>query len=130
MSTPQTVNRKRRELILTIAGYVFFACFVFPLEKHLDGWMIEAINLFTFGFAYAFLSHYLRHTLGSGKGLKFILTVTAATLAGLLCRYLLEYGEISNIYNFTVFKVIGYTGIAAIYCLVQYLWSRASKNDK
>ena len=37
MSTPQTVNRKRRELILTIAGYVFFACFVFPLEKHLDG---------------------------------------------------------------------------------------------
>ena len=120
MSTPQTVNRKRRELILTIAGYVFFACFVFPLEKHLDGWMIEAINLFTFGSAYAFLSHYLRHALGLGKGLKFILTVTAATLAGLLCRYLLEYGEISNIYNFTAFKVIGYTVAVIVYCSFYY----------
>lgn len=130
MSTPQTVNRKRRELILTIAGYVFFACFVFPLEKHLDGWMIEAINLFTFGFAYAFLSHYLRHTLGSGKGLKFIFTVTAATLAGLLCRYLLEYGEISNIYNFTAFKVIGYTVAVIVYSSFYYFWSAKGKYDK
>ena len=120
----------RRQLVLTILGFVFFGCFVFPLIKQIDSWMIEALNLFSFVFVYSFLSYYLSRSLGVGQTRKFILIVTAATLVGLLCRYLLEYGEVSNIYNFTIAKVVGYTLLVVIYCWLHYFWQMKAKNDK
>ena len=129
-STNEVAYQKKRGLVLTVAGFAFFGCCVFPLDKHIDGWMIEAINLFTFAFAYSFLSHYLAKNLGLGQMKKFVLIVGAATLIGLLCRYLLEYGEVSNIYNFTAAKVIGYTLAVEIYCLIYYPWQIKAKSDK
>ena len=39
----------------------------------------------------------------------FVLTVT-----GMICRYLLEFGEVSNTYNFTLFNIVGYLVIIPI----------------
>ena len=120
----------KKQLVLIILGYIFFGCFVFPLIKQSGGWMIEALNFFSFVFAYAFLSPYLANNVGAGQIKKFAAIVSAATLIGLLCRYLLEYGEISNIYNFTIVKVVGYTLLVTIYCSAQYIWRTKGKTDK
>ena len=39
----------------------------------------------------------------------FVLTVT-----GMICRYLLEFGEVSNTYNFTLFNIVSYLVIIPI----------------
>ena len=42
----------------------------------------------------------------------FIILITSITVGlGLLCRYLLEFGEVSNTYNFTVPNTLLHVGI-------------------
>ena len=46
------------------------------------------------------------------KKLFFIILITSITVGlGLLCRYLLEFGEVSNTYNFTVPNTLLHVGI-------------------
>ena len=45
----------------------------------------------------------------------FILTVI-----GMLCRYLLEFGEVSNTYNFTLFNIVSYLVIIPIGTTIFY----------
>lgn len=42
------------------------------------------------------------------------------TIAGLLCRYLLEYGEESNTYNFMVGNVLTYICIMPAFAVLAY----------
>lgn len=65
----------------------------------------------------------LQGVLFNYKGIgKTIVISLGMTLIGFGCRYLLEYGEVSNTYNFTVqnvilhlFLVIGITALASIF---------------
>ena len=46
------------------------------------------------------------------KKLSFIILITSITVGlGLLCRYLLEFGEASNIYNFTIPNTLLHVGV-------------------
>ena len=45
-------------------------------------------------------------------GLGVIILITSITVGlGLLCRYLLEFGEASNIYNFTIPNTLLHVGV-------------------
>lgn len=60
---------------------------------------------------------------GKNHGKKIYFLVTLLTIIGMACRYILEYGEVSNIYNFTVFNIILYAVASpvfttSVYCLL------------
>lgn len=51
------------------------------------------------------------------------------TLAGLLCRYLLEYGEVSNTYNFTPLNLAVFLAVIPAYTAAAYrcFWGMRGK---
>lgn len=52
---------------------------------------------------------------------KFVYTVSfALTVLGMVCRYVLEYGEVSNTMNFTQFNIVSYLVVIPIFTVVVY----------
>ena len=108
---------------------IFFGCFCFPfinLTKALSDAQkqISIINLFLCLLAYAemgLLSGYLFDK----KKFGVVLLINATHIvAGMICRYFLEFGEVSNTYNFTLPNVaIHIVGILCI-CLCGYLHAK------
>lgn len=103
-----------------LGSLIFFGCTVFPLIKTSGGTVIVLLNLYTFIMAYGYIGVLLAMLLGAGAMKKAAGAILFFTATGLLCRYLLEFGEISNVYNFTAFHVIGYFLITLAYCLAMY----------
>ena len=52
------------------------------------------------------------------------------TALGLLCRYLMEFGEVSNTYNFTIFNIVVYLLAAPVVTLLVYEFSDKAKYKK
>ncbi len=103
---------KRLSYILVLGLIIFINCFGFPVYNFVKEWpaVIAAGNIYNLVVSAA----------ASGIGLGelfperhyiFIALLTAGTAcAGLACRFLLEYGEVSNAYNFTVPNIIFHLG--------------------
>jgi len=106
-------------LKLLLWGYIVFnACFSFPISSSrfpLD-----------FSKAYLLLSSYgvIALSFAGIYGIKRHFTVWLQTFTfcvlGLICRYFLEYGEVSNSYNFTLFNIILYLLAMPIYTALAY----------
>ena len=103
-----TLLQSHRKIGITLFWVVaiFFGCFCFPLvnfTKTLSDMQkqIRIWNIFISLFAYVevgLLSGYLFEK----KKIGVVLLINAAHIvAGMICRYFLEFGEVSNTYNFT-----------------------------
>ena len=108
---------------------IFFGCFTFPfvnLTKILSDTQkqISIINLFICIVAYAevgLLSGYLLDK----KKIGVVLIVNVAhIIAGMICRYFLEFGEVSNIYNFTFANIAIHIVVISCICLCSYLHTK------
>lgn len=102
-----------------ILGYIIFAgCFVFPFGN----------KNFPFNFMKAYLVVASYGIIGLGFGAiygiqkeKFVYIVSfLLTILGMICRYFLEYGEVSNIINFTPFNIISYLMIIPVFTVSAY----------
>jgi len=109
---------------------IFFGCFCFPfvnLTNILSDTQkqISTINLFTCLVAYTevgLLSGYLFEN----KKVGVVLLINAAhIIGGMICRYLLEFGEVSNTYNFTLTNIAIH--IVAISCICFCGYSHAKR---
>ena len=105
---------------------IFFGCFTFPfvnLTKILSDTQkqISIINLFICIVAYAevgLLSGYLFHK----KKIIFVILINVAhILLGMIARYFLEFGEVSNTYNFTLPNVAVHIVAISCICICGYL---------
>ncbi len=103
------------------AGFIIFTlvetCCAFPIISN-TGFEPLRILILIFacivigkGFAVFFPS------LSFGKLCVSFLLITAV---GLVCRYLLEFGEVSNTLNFTTVNIISYMIVVPIICLASY----------
>ena len=108
---------------------IFFGCFCFPfvnLTKILSDTQkqISILNLFICLVAYAevgLLSGYLFDK----KKIGVVLLVNVAhIIAGMICRYFLEFGEVSNIYNFTFANIAIHIVVISCICLCSYLHTK------
>ena len=108
---------------------IFFGCFCFPfvnLTKIISDTQkqISIINLFICLVAYAevgLLSGYLFDK----KKIGVVLLVNVAhIIAGMICRYFLEFGEVSNIYNFTFANIAIHIVVISCICLCSYLHTK------
>ena len=106
---------------LFLCGPVFFSCFGFPILNVTKSWPPELslvfwINLYVVVSAYYEIGGELSVLIP--RTLHAVLLVLALTCAGLGCRYLLEFGEVSNTYNFTWPNVLLHLAAVAVLTLV------------
>ena len=108
---------------------VFFGCFCFPfanITKLLSDTQkqISIINLFLCLVAYAevgLLSGYLFEKKKTGA---VLLIHAVHIIGGMLCRYFLEFGEVSNTYNFTLLNIAIHMAAISCICLCSYLHTK------
>lgn len=123
-------NHKRSASAFILLSFVLLACCAFPfynLTKPFSGALAFTnlfVNVSVYGYMGAFMARLQPHA-RTGKVLLMILSVI---LGGMLCRWLLEYGEVSNTYNFTAANI-------ALHLLVTvtistFSWYKASKRPK
>ena len=114
------LTHKKGFTIFTCIFLVFMGCFSFPIfnfskeAPNISKWL----NILT-----AFLAYYelglLQGILYHSKVmLKCTFTTFSMTVLGFLCRFLLEYGEISNTYNFTMPNILFHLLISI--CIVTF----------
>ncbi|MCB6609524.1 hypothetical protein V3C10_05955 [[Clostridium] symbiosum] len=99
--------------------YVAFAgCFTFPIRS--DLFPLDSAKLYLLIASYGIIGLGFAGVYGPEKE-KVIYPITLMlTILGILCRYLLEYGEISNYYNFTLFNIASYIVVMPIYTVLAY----------
>ena len=108
---------------------VFFGCFCFPfvnITKLLGDTQkqIGMINLFLCLVAYAevgLLSGYLFEKKKPGA---VLLIHLAHIIFGMLCRYFLEFGEVSNTYNFTLPNIAIHMAAISCICICGFLHAK------
>ena len=99
--------------ILGIGFLVFINCCGFPILNLNKKWslMITATQIYVV-FAGALFSGAILAGLFPKKKFAVVVAVDFAAIAiGLVCRYLLEFGEVSNTYNFTLPNTLLHIGI-------------------
>ena len=99
--------------ILGIGFLVFINCCGFPILNLSKEWplMMTATQIYVV-FAGALFSGAILAGLFPKKRFAAVAAVDFAAIAiGLVCRYLLEFGEVSNTYNFTLPNTLLHIGI-------------------
>lgn len=124
-------TQKHERLIwVMVLGYTaFFGCFGFPFSN----------EMFSFDFSKAIqvmLGYGLKGILyvglfDQGKGISVFVLTLIFNLTGLIGRYLLEFGEVSNTMNFIPINIVLYLVIVPIYCTLVYwaIWKWYAKKS-
>ena len=108
---------------------VFFGCFGFPfanLTKILSDTQkqISIINLFLCFLAYAEVGLLSGYIFDKKKIGVVLLINVAHIIAGMICRYFLEFGEVSNTYNFTLPNIAIHIVAISCICICGYLHAK------
>lgn len=95
------LTHNRSKIALVCIMLTVFGCFTFPIWNFANKLpaYLRIFNLLIACSAYAEIGRLEKKFLiKKGRGAALNLGLT---LAGFACRFLLEYGEVSNVYNFT-----------------------------
>ena len=113
------IQRHQRAARAVVLGYVAFAgCFAFPLRNEL--FQFNLIKAYLVLLSYGIIGLGFAMVYGAGK-LKSIYGYTLVlTGVGMLLRYMLEYGEVSNTLNFTAVNIWSYLILVPAYCMLTY----------
>ena len=112
-------NEKRTWIKGMLWGFMaFFSCFNFPLFSDVSP--MKLINMIIFIIAYQTIGKAAAYYYDKLQRNKVYLLSVSMVILGMVCRYLLEYGEISNVYNFTPENVIFYGIMAPLLVIVNY----------
>ena len=112
-----------------IWGFViFFACFNFPIGS--ERFPAEWTDYIRFLYCYAIVAFGLQGMYGEDRGPFLFPRLMLFTALGMVCRYLLEFGEVSNTYNFTLVNIVVYLFAAPVVTLLVYEFSDKAKRKK
>ena len=106
-----------------VVGYIaiFIGCASFPLVLQISGYSILLVHVVN---ACCLVPLTLAALLGKGRLKAAYLISLVALILGMICRYLIELGEVSNTTNFTITNIIIFLGILpVVYTFTYYLWS-------
>ena len=70
--------------------------------------------------AYGVIAAGLYSTYGEDRGPFLYPRILLFTGIGMLCRYIMEFGEVSNTYHFTIFNIVVYLFVIPVYTLLVY----------
>lgn len=102
-----------------IWGYMVFAgCFTFPIAS--EPYPLDYTKAYLLIASYGIIGLAFAYLYGKHKYPFVFLSVLLLTTSGLACRWVLEYGEVSNTYNFTMFNIVSYIILVPIYTVLAY----------
>ena len=107
------------------AFWIFLTCFGFPLWS--ERFPLEWHDIFTFISTFGFLGVGLYGVYGEDRGPSLYPRMVLFTVIGMGCRYFLEFGEVSNTYNFTLFNIVVYLLIVPVFTLLAYEFADKAK---
>lgn len=104
-----------------LLGYIIFAgCFVFPIRS--EPFPLDFSGLHVLVSSYSVIALASAGIFGPDRGKKVYITTFLLTAVGMGCRYLLEFGEVSNTYNFTLFNIVSYLALIPAGTAAAYHW--------
>lgn len=132
MKNLQTSTKKHKKLFCVL-GFVFIVCLeccVFPVGRvPLGGDRISVfINIYTAIVISKCVSEIEVAIFPKKTWLLILLLNFGITIMGMLTRYLLEYGEVSNTYNFTPKNIVVH--IVIMLLLSMMFWMQAKREVK
>lgn len=93
-----------------LLGYIVFAgCFVFPISS--EPFPLDFQKVYLLVASYGVIALAFAGIFDSGRERLVYIVTFLLTIGGMGCRYLLEYGEVSNTYNFTLLNILIYLAI-------------------
>ncbi|MBQ3615832.1 MAG: hypothetical protein II993_07555 [Anaerotignum sp.] len=98
--------------------WIFLTCFSFPLWS--DRFPLKWHDIFTFVSTYGIFAAGLYAVYGEDRGPGLYPRMILFTVIGMICRYFLEFGEVSNTYNFTLFNIVVYLLVVPVFTLLAY----------
>ena len=102
-----------------LLSYVVFAgCFVFPIRS--EPFPLDFTKLYLLIASYGAIGLGFAGVYEAEKGKTVYSRVLFLTVLGMICRYILEYGETSNTYNFTIRNIISYLAIIPAFTAIGY----------
>ena len=106
---------------ILLMGYIIFAgCFVFPIRS--EPFPLDFSGVYLLVSSYGVIALASAGIFGPGRGRKVYITTFLLTAIGMGCRYLLEFGEVSNTYNFTFFNIVSYLALIPAGTAAAYHW--------
>ena len=118
MNKWQEILQKHRMLICTIIFMlmILFSCTTFPFFNFTHEWSktIRYMNVFITCTAFWVMGTAEAEVMREKSSLTVFVLNLFLVFAGMVARYLLEYGEISNVYNFTMLNSIVHMFIATL----------------
>ena len=114
---------KRSSKILLCLLFLVISCWTFPIYNFTKdfGKSIVASNLILNVLCYYELGKYEKLMLKGWKIGKVLLVNMGVILLGMVMRFFLEFGEVSNTYNFTVPNIAIHITAALVISFVSYL---------
>jgi uncharacterized membrane protein YjjP (DUF1212 family) len=104
---------------IVVLGYVIFSGFFgFPFSNEL--FPFEYSKGVTIVAGYGIIGSCFAGLLVRGKVIVVLLATLIFTIIGMILRYYLEFGEVSNSMNFIPINIILYLVIVPIYCTLVY----------
>lgn len=120
---------KRKNLFyLLVALFIVIAGATFPFynwNKHYS-YTLTGITLWINIACYIELGVLERRLLPECAKVKIVLINFGIVLAGMGCRYLLEFGEVSNTYNFTLSNIVFHVIVTLIISTISYILSKSA----
>lgn len=104
--------------ILMLAYVVFVGCFVFPFGN--ESFPFDLMKAYLVIASYGVIGLGFAGLYGMNKERVVYIASFILTGLGMLCRYILEYGKVSNTMNFTLFNIVAYLGIIPVFIMVSY----------
>ena len=92
-----------------VLGYtVFCGCFEYPLLNRHSSTALDFSRLYLFFVSYGLIAFLFSRIYGIAKERQVYALTFLFTAIGMVGRYFLEFGEVSNTYNFTLINIVSY----------------------
>lgn len=113
------LSKHKNIVFAVLLGYIAFnGCFSFPFYN--DLFPLDFQKLYLVILSYGTIGICFTPLFEKNKSNWVLLLCLVFTVAGMGLRYLLEYGEVSNIRNFTVINIVEFIVIVPVYCTLVY----------
>lgn len=122
------IKHKKTVCILGLIFVIFLECCVFPVGSitHTKWFTIGIINLITAVGICKCVGEMEAALFPKASGLMISFLNLGITIMGMVLRYFLEYGEVSNTYNFTPKKIVIHMIIMILLSTVFWMQSKRS----
>ena len=119
-------NHKRIAAAFIFSFFLLLTCSSFPvynLTKHYPS-TLEFTTVFVNLSIYGYLGAFLNQVFPKARFRQVLLILFCLVFGGMLCRFLLEYGEVSNTYNFTPENIALHLAVSLTVSSLSWWWTR------